>query len=74
MRNLLLLLCLASQDPGDGSKERTEIMAGINALAIQTPWSKVPWKTCLIDAYAQARTEHKPVLIWALGGYPEGRC
>ena len=74
MNSLLLILYLVGQDAGDWAKERDAMKSDIGTLAIQTPWSKVQWKSCLLDACEQARKEHKPVLIWALGGDPEGRC
>ncbi len=60
----MLILLLALQD----------VQADVEKLSIGTAWSRIPWKTCVVEAYDQARKENKPVLIWALGGDPEGRC
>lgn len=61
--NILLAIALAQ-----------DLQERIDALKIDAPWSKIPWKTCLVDAFAEARRDGKPVLVWALGGDPEGRC
>lgn len=78
MNMLLLLHSLLASLPGqngtDWPSEYRQVQADIEALSIDVTWSLVPWKTCLIEAYAQARKERKPLLIWALGGDPEGRC
>ena len=66
MSIVLAFLC-AVQDPEALRKEA-------ESLAIKTPWSKVEWKTCLLEACAEGARQKKPVLLWALGGDPEGRC
>jgi hypothetical protein len=52
------------------------LMAEIEALRPAKPiWRAIAWKRCLLDALRTARQEHKPVLLWVLGGEPtQGRC
>ena len=69
MKLLLFLLLVAPQDD-----PRTELRKQIEELSIDQTWSRVPWKTCPIEAFAESRKTGKPVLVWALGGDPEGRC
>jgi hypothetical protein len=37
-------------------------------------WRHVPWRRCLVAACREAQEQRKPLLIWALGGDPTGRC
>ncbi len=66
---LLALPTAADTDELDAMKRR---VAALKAGAGQ--WRDVNWKTCLRDGFLQARKEKRPVLIWALGGDPTGRC
>lgn len=37
-------------------------------------WRRIAWRTCLSGAAREAREQGRPILLWALGGDPAGRC
>lgn len=52
------------------------LTAELEALKPAKPiWREIAWKHCLLEALGTARRQHKPVLLWVLGGEPiQGRC
>lgn len=66
-----LLLLAASEWQADYEALRAEVES---LRATEDTWRTIQWRTCLLEAYAEARERERPLLIWALGGDPSGRC
>jgi hypothetical protein len=62
----------AADDPSPKAlRERVEALRVENVA-----WRSVPWKSCLLEGLAEARSTGKPALLWVFIDRPvdDGRC
>ena len=74
MAGLLLLLCA-----GVVAAQQTPATLRAEIEALKPPifaWREIQWKSCLLEALAEARAKNKPVLLWLVGPGEglDGRC
>lgn len=54
---------------------QADLAREVGALALPGgTWRAIPWRTCLQAARREAHQRGRPLLVWALGGDPSGRC
>lgn len=81
MKKLLEFLCsftvafsIASASTGAGAQESALASEVASLRTTRDVWRRIPWRTCLQEARAEAHQRGRPLLVWALGGDPSGRC
>jgi hypothetical protein len=60
-----------------GDKAQKELFRRVEALRPAPEflrWRQIPWMTDLVAAQRTAKEEKRPLLIWASGDEPFGRC
>jgi hypothetical protein len=67
------------QDARSAKKSPTPetLKAEIDILkASKVAWREIAWKSCLLEGLNEARTKHKPVLLWVFIDRPidDARC
>ena len=69
---LLSGVARAADDPGTKAlRERVESLR-VESVA----WRRIPWKSCLLEGLAEARSKGRPALLWVFIDRPvdDGRC
>ncbi len=74
---LLAGLTTAAVSAQETAPRGPEVLA--REIAAMTPaahaWRAIPWRSCPLDALAEARKTHRPVLVWVFLGSPvDERC
>ena len=69
---LLAGVARAADEPGTKAlRERVEALRVENVA-----WRRIPWKSCLLEGLAEARSTGRPALLWVFIDRPvdDGRC
>ena len=69
------LLCGVASGADDSSPDA--LRERVRALRVENvAWRSVPWKSCLLEGLAEARSTGKPALLWVFIDRPvdDGRC
>lgn len=77
LRWLALAMSVAALARAEGTMDSpmAKLFAQVDALRTTSDtWRRIPWRTCLLSAAREAREKGRPMLVWALGGDPSGRC
>jgi ABC-type sugar transport system substrate-binding protein len=74
---LLLAACMtrggaAPVAAAAGSPDLEKRVAALVPTPDEERWLKVPWRTNIVEAVAEAKRAGKPVMLWVMNGNPLG--